>query len=139
MAEEKKIKVLVWDLDNTLWDGTLLEDENVSLFPGVEETLRELDRRGILLSVASKNEAAPVEEKLKALGLWDLFLYPQINWNSKAVSVANIAKALNLGLDSFAFIDDQAFERDDVLSANPAVRHRSRPFAPLQRKKAYWN
>lgn len=122
MAEEKKIKVLVWDLDNTLWDGTLLEDENVSLFPGVEDILRELDRRGILLSIASKNEAAPVEEKLKKLGLWDLFLYPQINWNSKAVSVANIAKALNLGLDSFAFIDDQPFERDEVLSANPAVR-----------------
>jgi len=122
MAEEKKIKVLVWDLDNTLWDGTLLEDDNVSLFPGVEETLRELDRRGILLSIASKNEAAPVEAKLRELGLWELFLYPQINWNSKAVSVANIAKALNLGLDSFAFIDDQAFERDDVLSANPAVR-----------------
>lgn len=122
MAEEKKIKVLVWDLDNTLWNGTLLEDEHVEPFPGVAELLHELDRRGILLSIASKNEPEPVRQRLEALGLWDMFLYPQISWSSKAVSVELIAKALNLGLDSFAFIDDQPFERDEVLSALPAVR-----------------
>lgn len=122
MAEEKKIKVLVWDLDNTLWNGTLLEDEHVEPFPGVVELLRELDRRGILLSIASKNEPEPVRKRLEELGLWELFLYPQISWSSKAVSVELIAKVLNLGLDSFAFIDDQPFERDEVASALPTVR-----------------
>lgn len=122
MAEGKKVKCLIWDLDNTLWDGTLLENSDVSLYPGVDEILRELDRRGILLSVASKNETKPAMAKLEELGLAELFLYPQINWNSKAQSVAAIAKALNLGLDSFAFIDDQPFERDDVHMAHPMVR-----------------
>lgn len=122
MAEKKKVKCLVWDLDNTLWEGTLLEDNSVKLYPGIEDTLRELDRRGILLSIASKNEPEPVMALLEEMGLKDLFLYPQIGWGSKAQSVSDISKALNLGLDSFAFIDDQPFERDDVKTAHPMVQ-----------------
>lgn len=122
MAEKKKVKCLVWDLDNTLWEGTLLEDSSVKLYPGIEDTLRELDRRGILLSIASKNEPEPVMALLEEMGLKDLFLYPQIGWGSKAQSVSDISKALNLGLDSFAFIDDQPFEQDDVKTAHPMVQ-----------------
>ena len=112
--EQKAVKCVAWDLDNTLWDGVLLEDENVTLRDGVREIVETLDGRGILQSVASKNDPERATAKLREFGLNDYFLYPQISWNSKASSIRNIAAALNIGLDAVAFIDDQPFERDEV-------------------------
>ena len=120
-AEKQSIKCVVWDLDNTLWQGVLLEDEQVTLRPGVREVLDELDRRGILQSIASRNDHATAMAKLEAFGLHEYFLYPEINWNPKSTSIQAIAKALNLGLDAFAFVDDQPFERDEVVFALPDV------------------
>lgn len=123
-SEAKKtqsIKCLVWDLDNTVWDGVLLEDPSVTLRPGVEETLRELDARGILHSIASRNDREMAMAKLTELGLADYFLYPQIHWNAKSASIAQIATDLNIGLDALAFIDDQPFEREEVAFSHPQV------------------
>lgn len=123
-AAAKKIKCVVWDLDNTLWDGVLIEGTAGSipkLKEGIRSTLEELDRRGILLSIASKNSEEDAHKALEALGIWDLFLAAQIHWQPKSGSIAQVAQKLNLGLDSFAFVDDQPFERDEVASALPAV------------------
>jgi FkbH-like protein len=117
----KTIKCVVWDLDNTLWDGVLLEDEQVTLRAGVVHVLKALDQRGILHSIASKNDHDTAMKKLDQLGLSNYFLYPQINWNSKASSVEAIAKAINIGIDTLAFIDDQPFEREEVTYALPQV------------------
>jgi FkbH-like protein len=108
------IKCLVWDLDHTVWDGILLEDREVKLRPGVAEALAALDARGILHSVASKNDHDLAMAKLRELGLDEYFLYPKVNWNNKSASVAAIAKDLNIGIDALAFIDDQPFEREEV-------------------------
>jgi FkbH-like protein len=116
-----RIKCIVWDLDNTMWDGVLLEDEAVSLRPAVVEHIRRLDRMGVLHSIASKNDHDTAMAKLHALGLAEIFLYPQINWNAKSESIQRIAKALNLGHDAFAFVDDQEFERAEVAHGVPAV------------------
>jgi FkbH-like protein len=113
---------VVWDLDHTLWDGTLLEDERVELRPGVAATVRALDERGILQSVASRNEHGRAMERLEELGLAEYFLHPRIGWGAKGESVAAIAAALNLGLDTFLFVDDQPFERAEVAFACPQVR-----------------
>ena len=115
------IKCVVWDLDNTLWDGVLLEDKSVTVRAGVVAAMRELDRRGMLQSVASKNDYRTARDKLVELGLWDLFLYPQIHWNPKSSSMRQIATALNIALDTFAFVDDQAFERDEVAAMHDEV------------------
>jgi FkbH-like protein len=119
--KQGRIKCIVWDLDNTLWDGVLLEDPTVLVRPSVVEHIRRLDAMGVLHSVASKNDAQTARAKLRELGLDDLFLYPQINWNSKSSSIQRIAKALNLGVDAFAFVDDQEFERAEVEFAVPGV------------------
>lgn len=119
MADKKKC--LIWDLDNTLWNGTLLEDSDVTLKDGVLDVLAELDRRGILLSIASKNEFDDAMAKLKEFGIDHYFLYPQIGWATKAASVGAIAKALNIGIDTLAFIDDQAFEREEIRYLHPDV------------------
>jgi len=125
MAEKKKekqsIKCVVWDLDNTLWDGILLEDPEVTLRPHVVELIKALDERGILHSIASRNDHEAAMAKLRELGLEDYFLYPQINWNSKSSSITQIAADINIGLDAIAFIDDQPFEREEVAFTHAKV------------------
>ncbi|MFJ9834961.1 HAD-IIIC family phosphatase [Streptomyces sp. NPDC101169] len=116
-----RIKCVVWDLDDTLWDGVLLEDAGVRVRPHVVEHIHRLDRMGVLHSVASKNDPETALAKLRELGLEDMFLCPQITWNAKSDSLRRIAEALNLGLDAFAFVDDQPFERAEVASALPQV------------------
>jgi FkbH-like protein len=121
MAKEQQIKCLVWDLDNTLWKGTLIEDAQVTVDPAAVQLIKTLDERGILQSVASKNDADLAMSKLIELGLAEYFLYPQIHWNSKSGSIHSIAKEINIGIDSIAFIDDQAFEREEVAFHHPQV------------------
>jgi FkbH-like protein len=121
-AEKQAIKCVVWDLDNTIWHGVLLEDPAVMLRSGVPETLAELDRRGILHSIASKNDYDCAMNKLLAFGIQDYFLYPEINWNPKSASLRKIAQALNISPDTFAFVDDQPFEREEVAYELPEVK-----------------
>lgn len=109
-----KIKCLVWDLDNTLWDGTLLEDPIVRLRTEARGVISELDARGILHSIASKNDFEPAMSRVRDFGLDDYFLYPQIGWRPKSDSIRTIAQSLNIGLDAIAFMDDQPFEREEV-------------------------
>lgn len=119
--KQKSIKCVVWDLDNTLWQGVLLEDSQVELRNNIVEIIKTLDSRGILQSIASKNEHSYAISKLKDLKLDNYFLYPQINWNSKVSSLQNIAKALNISTDTIAFIDDQPFELEEVKFSLPEV------------------
>nr|MDQ3956917.1 HAD-IIIC family phosphatase [Actinomycetota bacterium] len=116
------VKCLVWDLDDTLWRGTLLEDPEVTVDPRAIEVVHELDRRGILNSIASRNDEALALARLREAGLDEYFLYPQINWNAKDVSVKAIAEALNVGTDALAFVDDQDFDRAEVAFTFPEVR-----------------
>ena len=118
---EQKIKCVVWDLDNTLWDGVLSEGDDVKLREGITEIFKTLDERGILQSIASKNNFDDAYKKLEELGVAEYFLYPQINWNPKSEGIKKISQSLNLGLDSFAFVDDSPFEREEILSADERI------------------
>jgi HAD superfamily phosphatase (TIGR01681 family) len=117
----RKIKCVVLDLDNTLWEGILVEGDEVQLRPEIPPLLKHLDERGILLSIASKNDFDLAWGKLQELGVSDYFLHPQISWAPKSHGVRKIAERLNLGLDSFAFIDDNPFELEQVTAACPEV------------------
>jgi FkbH-like protein len=120
-AAPGSIKVLVWDLDNTLWDGTLLEGDAVRLRPAAAAALETLDERGVLHSIASKNDHDQAMGKLRELGIADYFIYPQIGWSSKSAGVEAVARSINVGLDAIAFIDDDPFERGEVGHALPQV------------------
>lgn len=122
-AKGKKLKCLVWDLDNTLWDGVLIEDgpDGIRLRPEMAELIREADERGILHSIASKNNHDDVMEVLRRFGLEEYFLYPQIHWQPKSGSLTRIAELINIGIDTLVFVDDQPFERAEVSSAHPDV------------------
>ncbi|HZQ70123.1 MAG TPA: HAD-IIIC family phosphatase [Terriglobales bacterium] len=121
-------KALVVDLDNTIWGGVIGEDGMSGIrlgseYPGaafqeVQRALLDLHRRGILLAIASKNNADDAMEALtKHPGM---LLKPQhfacmrINWGDKAQSLREIARELNIGIDSLAFLDDNPIERRAV-------------------------
>ena len=116
------VKCLVWDLDNTLWQGTLLEDAEVHLTEEVRKVVIELDSRGILQSVASKNDHDLVWQKLEELGIAEYFLVPQISWGNKSEAVQTIADELQFALKTIAFVDDRPNERAEVAYHHAEVR-----------------
>lgn len=112
--EEKNVKCVIWDLDNTIWNGILVEDDNVRLNDDAVNVIKILDKRGILQSISSKNDYDVAMKKLEEFGINEYFIYPQINWNPKSEAVDNIAKTINIGIDTLAFVDDQVFELEEV-------------------------
>lgn len=120
----QKVKCVAWDLDNTLWKGVIGDDgaDNVQVNPDALDLIKRLDERGILQTIASKNNHDVAWDKIVELGLENMFLYPAINWEQKSQNLRKIADALNIGIDTFALIDDSAFERAEVTAALHEVR-----------------
>lgn len=113
-------KLVVFDLDNTLWDGVLLEGK-VRLRDGIRDLFIELDERGILLSVASKNAEADAMEWLASFGLDGFLLFPQVGWLPKSRSIKTIVDTIDIGIESVIFVDDNPFERAEVNAVHPQV------------------
>jgi FkbH-like protein len=122
-AAESKLKCVVWDLDNTLWHGILVEDglDGLSLNPQAVEAIRAFDAKGVLQSIVSKNDAEDALAALKKFALDEYFLFPQISWHPKSEGIKRVREKLNIGMDTFAFVDDQPFERSEVAAALPDV------------------
>ena len=129
-------KVMVLDLDNTLWKGVIGEDglQGIEVGPGtaygeaharLQEYLKELKARGILLAVCSKNNPddakLPFEKHAHMVLRLDDFAAFEANWTDKAQTIRNIAERLSLGLESFVFLDDSPIEREWVRSQLPQV------------------
>ena len=128
-------KVLAVDLDNMLWGGVVGEDGIAGLkighdFPGniyrrIQQALLRLKSRGVLLVLLSKNNPEDVKDAFAALPdmplRFDDFTAVRINWEPKHENLRSIAGELNLGLDSFVFLDDQAFEREQMAFRLPEV------------------
>jgi methoxymalonate biosynthesis protein len=118
----KIVKCLVWDLDNTLWQGTLLEQDDVRVDGAVRDVVTALDGRGVLQSIVSRNDHDHAWGRLRELGLAEYFVLPQIGWGRKSDAVRQVAEGLNFALDTIAFVDDQPAERAEVGYHLPEVR-----------------
>ncbi|MEV0131642.1 HAD-IIIC family phosphatase [Dactylosporangium sp. NPDC050688] len=128
-------KVLVLDLDNTVWGGVLGDDgpdgiEVATTFRGeafgrFQRTVKQLASQGVVLAISSKNDQEPVLAALREHPDMVLresdFARVNANWNAKDVNLRDIAGVLNLGLDSMVFVDDSPFERGLVAQALPEV------------------
>jgi FkbH-like protein len=128
-------KVLVTDLDQTLWGGIVGEDgvEGVQVGPGTpageahaayQEYLAGLKNRGVLLAVCSKNNPVDAAEVFarRAMPLKrEDFTGWMVNWDDKAENLRALSRKLNVGLDSFVFVDDNPAERQRVREALPEV------------------
>jgi FkbH-like protein len=146
-------KVLVVDLDNTLWGGVIGEDGMAGIKVGAEypgaayqalhRALLDLSRKGILLAVCSKNNLDDAMEALEThpgmLVRAKHFAALRINWTDKAQNLREIAQELNVGIDALAFLDDNAFEREQVRSALPEVKVIDLPKNPLEYASAVRN
>ncbi len=120
----KKVKCVAWDLDNTLWDGILIESdpENLCLRTGVLTLLNEFDKRGILQIIVSKNTLSDIEPVLKRLNIDHFFVYKLANWHSKSNNLISASNALNINVDTFALIDDSEIERREIEELLPCTR-----------------
>lgn len=118
-----QLKCVVWDLDNTLWHGTLVEDglDGIILFEEAAAAIRELDRRGIINSIASKNEPDLAFAALDKFGLREYFVFPKIGWGPKSEAIKSIIAEMDVSADTFAFVDDQPFERGEVKELIPDI------------------
>lgn len=130
------VKVVVVDLDETLWKGTVGEDGFAKLkmsadppgtpYRALQRALLALRERGIVLAACSKNDEPDAMEVLEKHP--DMLVRPahfatmRINWESKAENIKSIAGELNVGLDALAFIDDHPVERAEVRAMLPQVR-----------------
>ncbi|MBL8747139.1 MAG: HAD family hydrolase [Phycisphaerae bacterium] len=128
-------KALVCDLDNTLWGGVIGEDGMTGIrlsaehpgayFQELQRAILDLSQRGVILAIASKNNLDDAMEAIKShpgmLLRPDHFAALRINWQDKATNLREIARELNIGIDSLAFIDDNPVERTWVREQVPEV------------------
>jgi len=121
MKANTEIKCVVFDLDNTIWEGILIEDNIVKVYPDIADAIKLLDQRGILVSISSKNNHDHAWKELEKVGLSEYFLYPKINWQPKSINIHQIATELNIAVNSLLFVDDNQFELDEVKSAIPNI------------------
>lgn len=128
------LKGLITDLDDTLWDGILGEigasgirftlDTGAQMHGVYQQFLSSLAERGVLLAIASKNDAALAEEALQRADLLirrQHFFPVEVHWRSKSESVAAILSAWNVGPDAVAFVDDSPLELAEVQAHFPAI------------------
>lgn len=142
----KRKKCLVLDLDNTLWGGILGEDgiEGIQIggdYPGKaflywQEALLELSKSGVILTVCSKNNEQDVltawEDNPFMILKKEHFAAYRINWTDKATNIKDLATELNLGLDSFVFVDDNPTERELIKQLLPMVAVPDFPSQPYE-------
>ena len=131
----RRAKCIILDLDNTLWGGVIGEDgiggielstsKEGARFRDFQKRLKELKEEGVILAVVSKNN---MEDALDGINNHpdmvlrsDDFVAIKANWEPKPVNIEALSKELNLGLDSFVFIDDNPVEREAVKIALPQV------------------
>ena len=130
-----KKKVLILDLDNTLWGGVIGDDgiNNIKLGPDdplsesflrFQEYVKHIQNTGVVLAICSKNDMHNALDGLShqhSLLKKDDFVSIKANWEHKSSNIIDIAKELNLGLSSFVFIDDNPAEREEVKNRLPEV------------------
>lgn len=128
-------KCLVLDLDNTLWGGVLGEDGIAGVHLGptpqgrpywdLQKYIRALFERGVILAINSKNNLNDVLEMFKhhphMILKEEHFGSMQINWEDKVTNMYKIADDLNVGVDSFVFLDDDQFNRELIAKEMPSV------------------
>jgi len=104
----EKIKLVIWDLDETFWKGTLSE-EGISPIQHNIELVKELNNRGIINSIVSKNDFEQAKNKLIELGIWDYFVFPAIN----------IIEKCQLRDVNVLFLDDNHLNLEEAKFYNP--------------------
>ncbi len=128
MASSGKVKkALIFDCDNTLWQGVLAEDglSGIKMYKEIQHMAVEMAKKGVIVGLCSKNNPEDVDEALSShqdMVLTDQFIVIKaVNWDDKSTNLQRIATSLNIGLDSFVFVDDSDFEVNLIKEKLPEV------------------
>lgn len=153
------VKLVIWDLDDTLWRGTLAEGDEVELFERRAELIRAFNRHGVVSSICSKNSFDAARARLIDLGLWDEFVFPRIAFDPKPQAIAGLLADMQLRAADTLFVDDNPINLHEakfvlpelnvlditapgsdaaleaILSDQPASRNRLAEYRRLAQKK----
>jgi FkbH-like protein len=121
LAPDAPIKVIIWDLDDTFWRGTLSEGVIEALEDNLQ-LVRDTAARGIVHTIVSKNDFAPAEAKLVELGIRDLFVFPQISWQPKGPIIKQLLEQMQLRAPNALFLDDNPINRAEAQYYNPQLQ-----------------
>jgi FkbH-like protein len=122
MLHGEKIRLVIWDLDETFWRGTLSEGGIREYVVAHHEIVVELAARGIVSSICSKNDPEAVEAVLKDQGLWGYFVFPSIDWTAKGPRLKQLIEDIQLRPETALFIDDNASNRAEAATHVPGLQ-----------------
>lgn len=116
--EYNKLKLVIWDLDDTFWSGTLSEggieaiDTNIQL-------VKTLTDCGVINAICSKNDEQPVMQKLQELGIADYFVFVSVNWQPKGKRIQLMLKDMGLRAVNCLFLDDNIVNLNEAIYYEP--------------------
>jgi len=115
-----KIKLVIWDLDETYWNGTLSE-EGIKYIPENHDIVIKLAQRGIVSSICSKNNYDDVKSVLVEKEVWNYFVFSEIDWKAKGQLVKKIIADMGLRPTNVLFIDDNLGNLNEVSFFNEKI------------------
>ena len=114
------VKLVIWDLDDTFWAGTLSEGGVTAIARNVN-MVKTLADRGIMSSICSKNEFDEAKNALQQMGVWNDFVFPHIGFSAKGEAVKDIIDVMNLRPDNVLFIDDNRVNLEEIRFLLPTI------------------
>lgn len=121
MIDIKTIKLIVWDLDDTFWKGTLSEGGAKAIAENIQ-LVRDATDAGIINSICSKNELEPTIVHLKELGIWEHFVFASINWDNKGARLAHMIDSMALRPQNVLFLDDNVHNLQEAKHHLPLLQ-----------------
>ena len=120
-GHEEGVRLVIWDLDDTFWRGTLSEG-GVAPIKANMDVVETLTQRGIVSSICSKNDFEPTKQTLINHGVWDKFVFPEISFSPKGAMIKNIIKNAQLRPESVMFIDDNKMNLNEARHYVPRLQ-----------------
>jgi FkbH-like protein len=115
------IRLVVWDLDETFWKGTLTEG-GITFSPENRDIVIALAERGIMSTICSKNDFEPVRDILMKQDVWDFFIFPSVNWEPKGPRLQALIEIIQLRPETVLLIDDNPMNRNEALFFVPGIQ-----------------
>ncbi len=123
------VRLVVWDLDETFWRGTLTEG-GVVWREDTQAIVVELARRGIMNSICSKNEIESVRSIISDNGIWDYFIFPTIDWTPKGPRIRELVDTVQLRPENVLLIDDNHLNLEEAKFFSPGLQIASESIIP---------
>lgn len=126
----ESVRLVIWDLDETFWRGTLTEGGIGEYIQAHHDIVVQLARRGIMSSICSKNDPAEVLPILQARGILEFFVFNSISWEPKGARIAALIESVQLRPSTVMFIDDNPSNRAEAAAFVPDLQVETEQFIP---------